>query len=142
MSDINTVIISGRLARDPELRHTPGGLAIAEITIVSERKYKDSSGEYKEKASFIGCTVFGPTAEFASKWLRKGKRANVQGELNQEEWTDKETGKKRSKTKVKVLQIQPIDWPDKDEQQQQAPPPPDASRNAQAQPTDDDDVPF
>jgi single-strand DNA-binding protein len=139
MSDINTVIISGRLARDPELRYTPGGLAIAELTIVTERKYKDSSGEYKEKASFIGCTVFGPTAEFASKWLRKGNRANVQGELNQEEWTDKETGKKRSKTKVKVSQIQPIDWPDKNETQQQAPPP-DASRNNQ--PTNDDDIPF
>lgn len=144
MSDINTVILSGRLARDPELRYTQSGTAIADFTIANGQKYKDSREQWQERTAFVGCSVFGPTAEFAAKWLRKGARANIQGQIVTDEWQDKETGKNRTKTKVKVTQIQPIDWPDKGEQQQtQTAPPPNANRSNEAAPNDDnDDVPF
>jgi single-strand DNA-binding protein len=142
MSDINTAIISGRLTFDPELRYTQSGTAIADFTIANGQKYKDSSEQWQERTAFIGCSVFGPMAEFAAKWLRKGNRANVQGQLVTDQWEDKQTGKKKSKTKVKVSQIQPIDWPDKNETQQQAPPQ-DALRNqSQSTNDDNDDVPF
>lgn len=143
MSDINAVILSGRLVRDPELRYTTGGTAIAEFTIASGRKYKGKQGEIKEETTFAGCSVFGPMADFVGKCLRKGARANVQGILVTESWEDKQTGKNKSRTRVKATQVQPIDWANDDQgerppQTQQAPP--DASRNNQ--PQNDDDVPF
>jgi len=139
MSNINSIVISGRLARDPELKYTPSGTAIAEFTIACGQKWKDQTGADKETTAWIGCNVFGPRAEFASKYLKKGLRANVQGQLVTEEWTDKTSGQKRSKTKVKVMAIEPIDWPDR--QQQTQPAPPDMSRN-QTPTVTMDDVPF
>jgi single-strand DNA-binding protein len=127
MSNTNIVILSGRLERDPELRFTPGGKAIAEFTLASGQKFKNAQGEDKETTAWIGCSVFGPRAEFAGKYLKKGLRTNLQGQLVTEEWEDKQTGQKRSKTKVKVTNIEPIDWPDKAEKQQ---------------PTNGQDVPF
>lgn len=137
-------MLSGRLARDPEMRYTPSGTAIAEFTIACGQKFKNNAGETKESTAWVGCSVFGPRAEFAGQYLRKGLRANIQGQLVTEEWEDKQSGQKRQKTKVKATHIEPIDWPEKNEQQEQYSAPPDASRN-QAQQTateDDDQVPF
>jgi len=143
MSNTNSVIISGRLTRDPEIRYTPSGTAIAEFTLASSQKFKNNAGETKETTAWVGCSVFGPRAEFAGQYLRKGARANIQGQLVTEEWDDKQTGQKRQKTKVKATHIEPIDWPDKNDQQQQTQaPPPDASRNQAQQTHDNDDVPF
>lgn len=146
MSDLNTVTLTGRLTADPELRYTPSGKSIASFNLANGRKYKDRQGELVEDTSFIGCTLFGQQADFAGQYLRKGQAILLQGRLKQETWEDKDTGKKQSKTKVVGDYIKSIDRRGNDDQrpaqqqQQQPTQSVDASRNAE--PQNDDDVPF
>ena len=102
MSDINQVMLTGRLTADPEMRYTPAGKAIASFNLANGRRYKNQSGEVVEDTSFIECAAFGQSAEFLSQYIRKGQAILVQGRLKQEAWEDRQTGKKQSKTKVLV----------------------------------------
>lgn len=97
---MNTVILSGNLVRDPELRYTQSGSPIANLTVANNRKWKDQSGELKEEVSFIGVVAFGKQAEVISQHFKKGSKILVQGRLKQEQWEDKQTQKKQSKTVV------------------------------------------
>lgn len=102
MSDVNTVFLSGNLVRDPEVRYTPQGKAVCEFSIASKKRWVTESGEKREKANFVGCVCWGAKGEAFANHHRKGQRALIEGELDQETWEDKETRKKREKTKVKV----------------------------------------
>jgi single-strand DNA-binding protein len=102
MSDANTVFVSGNLARDPEVKYTPKGTAVVEFTIASNKRWTTEAGEKKEAVTFVGCVCWGAKGEAFAKYHRKGQRALIEGELCQETWEDKETGKKREKTKVRV----------------------------------------
>jgi len=92
---MNSVNIIGRVGGEVELRFTPSGKAVAQLTLAVD----DGWGENK-KTAWIGVTLWGPTAELAKKAVRKGDRLGIAGRLSQEEWDDKETGKKQRKTKV------------------------------------------
>lgn len=102
MSAINQVIIGGNLVRDPELKHTPKGTAICDATIANNESWTSESGEKKERVTFVGLVIWGKTAEAFAQYHRKGSQVLLQGRLTQETWEDKETGKKREKTKVRV----------------------------------------
>jgi len=141
---MNQVILMGNLVRDPETKHTPGGNSVTETTIAVTKKWVTQSGEKKEKTAFIALVIWGKTGEAFAKFHAKGQRALIQGELIQETWEDKETGKKREKTKVQVDQWHFLPSGDRQQQprQQQAP-------KAKIEPTDhpadsaaEDDVPF
>lgn len=103
---MNTVILSGNLTADPELRRTNGGTAVCEFTIAHNKRWKTDAGEQKEKVSFIGCVIWGRRAEVFAEHHKKGSKALVRGELTQESWDDKTTGKKQSKTKVNVEEFE------------------------------------
>lgn len=92
---MNSVNLIGRVGGEIELRYTPGGKAVAQLTLAVD----DGFGENK-KTAWIGVTLWGATAECASKYVRKGDRIGISGRLSQEEWEDKATGKKQRKTKV------------------------------------------
>lgn len=102
MSDVNKVFLSGNLVRDPEVRYTPQGQAVCEFTIATNKRWTTESGEKKEAVTFVGCVCWGAKGEAFAKFHKKGQRALIEGELCQETWEDKETGKKREKTKVRV----------------------------------------
>lgn len=91
---MNSVNISGRVGGEVELRYTPNGKAVAQLTLAVD----DGWGENK-KTAWIGVTLWGATAELAKKAVRKGDRLGISGRLSQEEWEDKD-GKKQRKTKV------------------------------------------
>jgi single-strand DNA-binding protein len=95
--DINKAILTGRIGSDLELRHTKSGTAVLEMNLAVKSGFGD-----KEKTNWIGCTLWGASAEAASKYLGKGRKIAVSGRLDQDEWEDRETGKKRSKTRVVV----------------------------------------
>lgn len=103
---MNTVILSGNLTADPEIRYTKSGTAVCQFTIAHNKRWKTEAGEQKEKVSFIGCVIWGRRAEVFAEHHRKGSKALVRGELTQESWDDKETGKKQSKTKVNVEEFE------------------------------------
>ena len=138
MSDINQVILTGRLTADPELRYTPSGKAYATFNIATGRKYKSQSGELKEDTSFIGCTTFNQQAEFLGQYIRKGQAVLVQGRLKQDSWEDRDTGKKQSKTKVMVDVVKSMGQRSGGQQQPTRTPQP----SPETTPAIDDKVPF
>ena len=98
MASFNRVIILGNLTRDPEVRYTPGGTAVAEIGLAVNDKRKDANGEWVEETTFVDVTLWGRTAEVAGEYLNKGSSVLVEGRLKLDTW-DKD-GQKRSKLKV------------------------------------------
>lgn len=99
MPSYNRVILIGHLTRDIELRQVGDGLSVAEVGLaVNDREKKN--GEWTDVVSFFDVTIWGRTAEIASQYLGKGSAVQFEGKLKQDTWTDKETGKNRSKVKV------------------------------------------
>jgi len=98
--DLNKVAIAGRLCRDPELKFTPNGTAVAQASIAINRRWSSEGGEKKEEVTFVDVELWGKTAESFAKYLGKGKPCYIEGRLKVESWDDKTTGKKRSKMLV------------------------------------------
>ena len=92
---LNHIIIMGRLTRDPELRRTGSGVAVASFTVAVDRDFgKNENGE--KETDFIDCVAWRQTGEFVSKYFAKGRMAVVSGRLQIRSWTDKEGNKRRT----------------------------------------------
>lgn len=92
---LNHIVIMGRLARDPELRHTQAGIPVASFTLAVDRDFKDkTTGE--RATDWIDVVAWRSTGEFVSRYFSKGRMAVVDGRLQIREWTDKEGNKRRS----------------------------------------------
>ncbi len=116
MPSFNQVILMGHLARDPELRYTPQGKAVAGFTVASSRRYTKEDGEKGEEVAFIDVTVWNRLAETCAEYLRKGRAVLVSGRLVQDLWEDKETGQKRSKIKILAQHVTFVGGGSKDEE--------------------------
>ena len=92
---LNQIIIMGRLTRDPELRRTGSGIAVAAFTLAVDRDFGSRDGGEKE-TDFIDCVAWRQTGEFVSRYFSKGRMAVVQGRLQNRVWTDKDGNKRRS----------------------------------------------
>ena len=99
---MNHVVLMGRLARDPELRHTQSGLPVASFTVAVNRRFANKDTNERQ-ADFIDCVAWRGTAEFISKYFAKGAMIAVQGHLQVREWQDKD-GNRRWSTEVIVEQ--------------------------------------
>lgn len=106
MASFNKVILIGNLTRDPELRYTPKGTAIAKIGIAVNRVWTNEAGEKKEEVTFVDVDVFGRTAENVGQYMRKGRPIMIEGRLRLDQWDDKQTGQKRSKLGVVAETVQ------------------------------------
>lgn len=91
---LNKIILMGRLTRDPELRRTGNGTAVAALTLAVDRDYKSQSGE--KETDFIDVVTWRSTAEFVGKYFTKGRMAVVEGRLQIRDWTDKDGARRRS----------------------------------------------
>jgi single-strand DNA-binding protein len=109
MANLNKVMLIGNLTRDPELRYTPKGTAVADITLAINRIWNNEQNVRQEETIFVEVTLWGRQAELAQQYLSKGRLAYIEGRLQMDTWDDKETGKKRSKLKVigETLQFLP-----------------------------------
>ena len=92
---LNHIVIMGRLTRDPELRRTGSGIAVASFTVAVDRDFGGRDGGEKE-TDFIDCVAWRQTGEFVSKYFAKGRMAVVSGRLQIRNWTDKEGNKRRT----------------------------------------------
>ncbi|MFO1476831.1 MAG: single-stranded DNA-binding protein [Verrucomicrobiota bacterium] len=106
MASYNKVILVGNLTRDPELRYTPKGMAIAKIGLAVNRTWRNEAGETKEEVTFVDVDVFGRTAENVGQYMRKGRPILIEGRLRLDQWDDKQTGQKRSKLGVVAENVQ------------------------------------
>ena len=104
MANYNKVILMGNLTRDPELRYTPNGTAVATLSLAVNRRYKVNE-ESREETDFFDIVVFGKQAENCSEYLKKGRPILVDGRLSQRRWETDE-GQKRSKVEVVAFSVQ------------------------------------
>ena len=109
MANFNKVILAGNLTRDPELRYTPKGTAIARIGLAINRNWTSETGERKEEVTFVDVDAFGKTAETIGQYFKKGRPILMEGRLRYETWEDKQTNQKRSKLGVVLESFQFID---------------------------------
>src|ERR1051326_2246501 len=109
MANFNKVILAGNLTRDPELRYTPKGTAIARIGMALNRTWKTETGETKEEVTFVDVDAFGRQAEVIAQYLKKGRPLLVEGRLKLDQWDDKQTGQKRSRLGVVLEGFQFLD---------------------------------
>ncbi|MFM2242985.1 MAG: single-stranded DNA-binding protein [Verrucomicrobiota bacterium] len=100
MANLNKVLLIGNLTRDPELRYTPKGTAVADLGLAVNRRVSDGAGNWSDETTFVDVTVWGTTAENAQKFLTKGRGVFIEGRLQLDTWEDKQSGQKRSKLKV------------------------------------------
>jgi single-strand DNA-binding protein len=100
MANLNKVMLMGNLTRDPEVRYTPKGTAVAELGLAINRVYTADNNEKREETTFVDVTLWGRTAEIAGEYLKKGRPVFIEGRLQLDTWDDKQTGQKRSKLKV------------------------------------------
>lgn len=100
MPSFNKVILAGNLTRDPELRYTPKGTAIARLGLALNRSYSTETGEKKEEVTFVDVDAFGRQAEVIAQYMRKGRPILIEGRLRLDQWEDKNTHQKQSKLKV------------------------------------------
>src|SRR5688572_6388876 len=109
MANFNKVILAGNLTRDPELRYTPKGTAVAKIGLAINRTWRTETGEQKEEATFVDVDAFGKTAETIGQYFKKGRPILIEGRLRYETWEDKQTNQKRSKLGVVTETFQFMD---------------------------------
>jgi single-strand DNA-binding protein len=103
MTDLNRVVLVGRLTRDAEMKFTPSGLAVSKFSIAVNRSRKVGD-QWEEEASFFDATLWGRSAESLSQYLVKGKQIALDGELRQDRW--EQDGQKRSKVEIVVNNLQ------------------------------------
>lgn len=112
MPSFNKVILVGNLTRDPELRYTPKGTAIAKIGVAVNRVWTNEAGEKKEEVTFVDVDVFGRTAENVGQYMRKGRPILIEGRLKLDQWDDKQSGQKKSKLGVVAETVQFLGYKD------------------------------
>ena len=123
MASFNKVILMGNLTRDPELRYTPKGMAIAKLGIAVNRVWKDESGASKEEVTFVDVDAFGRQAETIGQYLRKGRPILIEGRLKLDTWEDKQTNQKRNRLGVVLESFQFLDSGNRQSDETGAPPP-------------------
>lgn len=152
MANYNKVILIGNLTRDPELRYTSKGTAIAKIGLAVNRSWRTETGETKEEVTFVDVDSFGRQAETLGQYMKKGRPIMIEGRLRLETWDDKQTGQKRSKLGVVMESFQFLDFGGRGSEEG-APAAPSAPRSKPApstppaaggpeDPPSEDDVPF
>ena len=146
--------------RAPDVRFTPQGIQVADVSIAVNYTWKDESGTKREEVTYVDCVFWSKLAEIAGKYLTKGSQVLISGRLQQDTWTDKHSGQKRSRLRVVAENLQLLGTKGESETGPRAPsqepakpaappaqrqPPPPAQRQAPRDPDLDaeaDDTPF
>jgi single-strand DNA-binding protein len=139
MANYNRVILAGNITRDPELRYTASGQAVAKLGLAVNRKYKTKEGEQREDTTYVDCTAWARSAEILCEYVKKGDPILIEGRLHYSTWEDKETGAKRSKLDVVIENFQFLSRGPGGQR-------PDAegssAKGDEMEPLSDDDIPF
>ena len=110
MAGVNKVILIGNLGRDPELRYTPKGRAVANFTLATSENWTTGDGQREERTEWHRIVVWGKTAENCAQYLAKGRTVYVEGRIQSNEWEDKE-GQKRKTTEIVAQTVQFLGGP-------------------------------
>ncbi|MEK6540075.1 MAG: single-stranded DNA-binding protein [Deltaproteobacteria bacterium] len=111
MAGVNKAILVGRLGKDPEIKYTPSGTAIANFTIATSENYKDKDGQKQERTEWHRIVAFGKLAEICGEYLAKGKQVYIEGRIQTRSWDDKD-GNKKYMTEIVANTMQMLGKPD------------------------------
>lgn len=140
MASLNKVMIIGRLGKDPDVRYTQSNTAVANMSIATSERFKDKSGEWKEKTEWHKVVAWGRTAEVCQEYLSKGSQVFIEGSLQTNKWEDKD-GNTRYTTEIKTFRMQMLDSKSDSNRQSGGKQP--VSSNVNLDDEDiDDDLPF
>jgi len=152
MANYNKVLLMGNLTRDPEVRYTPKGTAVANLGLAINRTYLTETGESKDEVTYVEVEVWGRQAETAGQYLSKGRPVFIEGRLRLDQWDDKESGQKRSRLKVVAERVQFLGAPKGTAEISEEAPPPARPPQRSARPApppeeppppeDEDKIPF
>ncbi|MDF7807833.1 single-stranded DNA-binding protein [Pontiellaceae bacterium B12219] len=145
MASYNRVLLMGNLTRNPEIRYTPTGTAVADLGLAINENFKNKAGETVEQTCFVDVVVWGRQAETSAEFLQKGSPVFVEGRLQLDQWENQQ-GEKRSKLRVRADRVQFLGSPGKGTEFSAAPSAIASQDTAPQRPEphvdDDDDVPF
>jgi single-strand DNA-binding protein len=99
---VNKVILIGNLGKDPEVKYTPSGTAIAKFSLATNERYKDKDGNWQDRTEWHNITAWARTAEIAGEYLKKGRTVYIEGRLRTDSWEDKNTHEKKYRTEIVV----------------------------------------
>lgn len=144
---VNKVILIGNLGRDPEVRYTPNGVAVANVTLATSESWKDKqSGEMQERTEWHRVVFYQRLAEIVGEYLSKGSKIFVEGRLQTRKWQDKNTGQDRYSTEIIADNMQMLDSKGGSNSNYEKPAAATGTSDANAAPptldTFDDDIPF
>jgi len=97
---VNKVILIGNLGKDPEVKYTPQGTAVAKITLATNERFKDKSGQWQDRTEWHNVVLWQRLAEIAGEYLKKGGKVYIEGRLQTRSWEDKQTNQKKYMTEV------------------------------------------
>lgn len=100
MASVNKVILIGNLGKDPEVKYTPSGMAIARFSIATNERFKDKDGNWGDRTEWHNIVLFERKAEVAGEYLKKGRTVYIEGSIRTNSWDDKETGQKKYRTEI------------------------------------------
>jgi single-strand DNA-binding protein len=141
MASVNKVILIGNLGRDPEVRYTQNGTAVANFTLATNEVWNDKSGERQERTEWHRIVVWGKQAEIAREHLSKGKQVYIEGSIQTRQWDDRE-GNKRTTTEIKAQRLMMMGRAEGGESRMNAAAPPPDAAGEEPGPPPDDDIPF
>jgi single-strand DNA-binding protein len=99
---VNKVILIGNLGKDPEVKYTPQGTAVAKFSLATNERFKDKDGQWQDRTEWHNVTAWARTAEIAGEYLKKGGKVYIEGRLHTHSWDDKESGQKKYMTEIIV----------------------------------------
>ena len=114
---VNKVILVGNLGQDPEVRHTAGGEAVANFSLATNEKWTDKAGKKEERVEWHKIVVWGKLAELCGQYLKKGRKAYIEGKLQTRQWKNKEDVTQYT-TEIVAQQVQFLDSGDRERQEQ------------------------
>jgi len=97
---VNKVILIGNLGKDPEIKYTPSGTAVAKFSLATNERFKDKSGEWQDRTEWHNIVAWQRLAEIVGEYVKKGSKLYIEGRLQTSSWDDKESGQKKYRTEV------------------------------------------
>ncbi|MGH9671465.1 MAG: single-stranded DNA-binding protein [Terriglobales bacterium] len=97
---VNKVILIGNLGKDPEVKYTPSGTAVAKFSLATNERYKDKAGEWQDRTEWHNIVAWQRLAEIAGEYLKKGRSVYIEGRIQTRSWEDKTSGQKKYMTEI------------------------------------------
>lgn len=140
-NSVNKVILVGRLGKDPEVKYTQGGAAVARFSLATDEMWKDQSGEKQQKTEWHNIVAWSKLAEICGQYLAKGRLVYIEGRLQTRNWEDKD-GNKRTTTEIRADNMVMLGGrPEGDRQEKSASATPPSDTHGDTEITDND-IPF